>query len=133
MTANSVREIATFTGQTLAMAAQNETIAVLTTGDIFTTTRTLERYTSEANQRGIRNVAVYDDGSVATITSASVGMYFPGDIEHFDNPTIPTEEERKAAEEAEAEAQEAGEAQEATEESGEWIPETETPAGEAGQ
>ena len=122
-----------FTGQTLAMAAQNDTIAVLTTGDIFTTTRTLERYTSEANQRGIRNVAVYDDGSVATITSASVGMYFPSDIEHFDNPTIPTEEERKAAEEAEAEAQAAGEAQEATEESGEWIPETETPAGEAAQ
>lgn len=122
-----------FTGQTLAMAAQNETIAVLTTGDLFTTTRTLERYTSEPNQRGIRNVAVYDDGSVATITSASVGMYFPSDIEHFDNPTIPTEEERKAAEEAEAEAQEAGEAQEAKEESGDWIPETETPAGEAGQ
>ena len=126
-----------FTGQTLGMAAQNETIAVLTTGDIFTTTRTLERYTSEPNQRGIRNVAVYDDGSVATITSATVGMYFPSDIEHYDNPTIPTEEERKAAEEAEAQALAEGEAQEAAGENSEWIPETETPSetpsGEAGQ
>lgn len=122
-----------FTGQTLAMAAQNETIAVLTTGDLFTTTRTLERYTSEANQRGIRNVAVYGDGSVATITSATVGMYFPSDIEHYDNPTIPTEEERKAAEEAEAQAQAEGRSQAPAEENGEWIPETETPAGETSQ
>ena len=122
-----------FTGQTLAMAAQNETIAVLTTGDLFTSTRTLERYTSEANQRGIRNVAVYDDGSVATITSATVGMYFPSDIEHYDNPTIPTEEERKAAEEAEAQAQAEGRSQAPAEENGEWIPETETPAGETSQ
>ena len=81
-----------FSGQTLAMAAQNETIALLTTGDLFTTTRNLEQYTAEANQRGIRNVAVYADGSIATITSASVGIYFPGDKQHYDNPTLPVEE-----------------------------------------
>lgn len=84
-----------FSGQTLALAAQDETIALLTTGDLFTTTRDLEQYTAEANQRGIRNVAVYADGSVATITSASVGLYFPGDIEHYDNPTLPAEEEEE--------------------------------------
>ena len=117
-----------FTGQTLGMSAQNETIAVLTTGDLFTTTRTLEQYTSEPNQRGIRNVAVYADGAVATITSGSVGLYFPGDIEHFDNPTIPTEEERKAAEEAEARAQAEAEAQAAEGSGEEWVPAEEAPA-----
>ena len=93
-----------FAGQTLALAAQNETIAVLTTGDLYTTTRTLEQYTAESNQRGIRNVAVYADGSIATITSASVGLYFPGDIDHYDNPDLPTEEELAEAEAAAAEA-----------------------------
>jgi len=93
-----------FAGQTLALAAQNETIAVLTTGDLYTTTRTLEQYTAESNQRGIRNVAVYADGSIATITSASVGLYFPGDIDHYDNPDLPTEEELAEAEAAGAEA-----------------------------
>ena len=87
-----------FSGQTVALAAQNETIALLTTGDLFTTTRSLEEYTAEANQRGIRNVAVYADGSVATITSASVGLYFPGDIQHYDNPTLPVEEETEEQE-----------------------------------
>ena len=99
-----------FSGQTLALAAQNETIALLTTGDLYTTTRTLEQYTAEPNQRGIRNVAVYHDGSVAIITSASVGLYFPNDCEHYDNPTIPTEEELAAAQ-AEAEAAQAAEAE----------------------
>jgi hypothetical protein len=73
-------------------------------------------------------VAVYADGSVATITSGSVGLYFPGDIEHFDNPTIPTEEERKAAEEAEAQAQAEAEAQAAEGSGEEWVPAEEAPA-----
>ena len=92
-----------FSGQTLALAAQNETIALLTTGDLFTTTRSLEKYTAEANQRGVRNVAVYADGSVAVITSASAGLYFPGDTEHYDNPTLPTEEEEETQDTAQTE------------------------------
>lgn len=106
-------------GQTLALAVQNETIAVLTTGDIFTTTRHLEQYTAEANQRGIRNVAVYADGAVATISSAAAGLYFPGDIDHYDNPTMQTEEDA---------AEEAGETQAHSEPSAE-----EAPAAEAAQ
>lgn len=93
------------TGQTLALAAQNETIALLTTGDLVTTDRHMERYTTEANQRGIRNVAVYADGSVATISSAAVGLYFPGDKDHYDNPTMAVEEvQEETAEQGEAEA-----------------------------
>ncbi len=49
-------------GQTLAMAAQGKTIAVLTTNAIYTTDRNLTSYTTSPNQRGIRNLAVYADG-----------------------------------------------------------------------
>ena len=92
-------------GQPQGLAVQGETIAVLTTGDLFTTTKTMETYTSEPNQRGIRNVAVYADESVAVISSAAVGLSFPGEYDHFDNPTLPTEEERAHAEAAEKEYQ----------------------------
>ena len=87
-------------GQMVAMAAQKENIAVLTTGDIVTTTRRLEQYTSEPNQRGVRNVAILEDGTVALITSAAVSLYFPSDREKLDNPTLPTEEDPSAEQEA---------------------------------
>ena len=64
-------------GQTLAMAAQGNTIAVLTTSDIITTNKKLEKFRTEPNQRGIRNLAVYEDGSVALVSSATVSLYFP--------------------------------------------------------
>jgi hypothetical protein len=64
-------------GQTLAMAAQGKTIAVLTTNSIYTTDRNLTSYTTSPNQRGIRNLAVYADGSVALVNSAAVSLYFP--------------------------------------------------------
>ena len=63
-------------GQTLAMAAQGKTIAVLTTNSIYTTDRSLTSYTTSPNQRGIRNLAVYADGSVALVNSAAVSLYF---------------------------------------------------------
>lgn len=63
-------------GQTLALAAQGKTIALLTTNSIFTTDRNLTAYTTSPNQRGIRNLAVYADGSVALINSAAVSLYF---------------------------------------------------------
>lgn len=75
-------------GQTLALAAQSDTVAVLTTGDIVTTTRKLEQYTSEPNQRGARNIALYQDGTAALISSAAVSLYFPADQEEHDNPTM---------------------------------------------
>ena len=69
------RELA-LDGQTLAMAAQGKTIAVLTTNAIYTTDRNLTSYTTSPNQRGIRNLAVYADGSVALVNSAAVSLYF---------------------------------------------------------
>ena len=58
------------------MAAQGKTIAVLTTNAIYTTDRNLTSYTTSPNQRGIRNLAVYADGSVALVNSAAVSLYF---------------------------------------------------------
>ena len=84
-------------GQTLAMAAQGNTIAVLTTSDIITTNKKLEKFRTEPNQRGIRNLAVYDDGSVALVSSATVSLYFPSGARDT-NPLIL--EEREAAKEA---------------------------------
>lgn len=64
-------------GQALALAAQGQNIALLTTGDVYTTTRKLGGYRSQPNQLGIRNVAIYEDGGVALIGSATVGLYYP--------------------------------------------------------
>lgn len=64
-------------GQALALAARGQDIALLTTGDIYTTTRKLENYRTLANQMGIRNLAIYRDGGVALIGSASVSLYYP--------------------------------------------------------
>ncbi len=64
-------------GQAMALAAQGHDIALLTTGDIITADRKLNNYTTSPNQRGIRNLAVYEDGSVALINSAAVSLYFP--------------------------------------------------------
>ena len=83
----------TVEGQTLALAAQNDTVAVLTTGDIITTTRQMEQYTSEPNQRGVRNIAIFEDGTAALISSAAVSLYFPSDLEKLDNPSVQTAEE----------------------------------------
>lgn len=76
---NDGDEIATMhiQGQALALAARGQEIALLTTGDIYTTTRKLEEYRTLANQMGIRNLALYQDGSVALIGSASVSLYTP--------------------------------------------------------
>ena len=84
-------------GQTLAMGAQGNTIAVLTTSDIITTNKKLEKFRTEPNQRGIRNLAVYEDGSVALVSSATVSLYFPSGSRDT-NPLIL--EEKEAAKEA---------------------------------
>lgn len=49
---------------------------MLTTNAIYTTDRNLTSYTTSPNQRGIRNLAVYADGSVALVNSAAVSLYF---------------------------------------------------------
>lgn len=64
-------------GQAQALAAQGRDVALLTTGEIIAADRKLERYTTSPNQQGIRNVAVYEDGTVALINSAAVSLYFP--------------------------------------------------------
>ena len=64
-------------GQALALAARGQDIALLTTGDVYTTTRKLENYRTLANQMGIRNLAIYQDGGVALIGSTSVSLYYP--------------------------------------------------------
>ncbi len=64
-------------GQTMALAAQGHDVALLTTGSIITAERKLENYTTSPNQKGIRNLAVYQDGSVALVNSAAVSLYFP--------------------------------------------------------
>lgn len=81
-------------GQTLAMAAQGNDIAVLTTSDIITTNKKLEKYRAEPNQRGIRNLAMYEDGSVALVSSASVSLYFPSGSK-LPNPALVAAEEAK--------------------------------------
>lgn len=64
-------------GQALALAAQGHDLALLTTGDIIAADRRLEKYTTTPNQKGVRNLAVYQDGSVALVNSAAVSLYFP--------------------------------------------------------
>ena len=64
-------------GQPIALAAQGRDVALLTTSEIITTDRKLDTYTTTPNQRGIRNLAVYKDGSVALVNSAAVNLYFP--------------------------------------------------------
>ena len=64
-------------GQTLALAAQGRDVALLTTGAIICADRKLDSYTTSPNQQGIRNVAVYEDGTVGLINSAAVSLYFP--------------------------------------------------------
>ena len=57
----------------------------------------LEKFRTEPNQRGIRNLAVYEDGSVALVSSATVSLYFPSGSRDT-NPLIL--EEKEAAKEA---------------------------------
>ena len=67
----------TLDGQPMALAAQGHDIALLTTSEVITADRRLDGYRTTPNQQGIRNVAVYSDGSVALINSAAVSLYFP--------------------------------------------------------
>ena len=63
-------------GQAVAMAAQGNEVALLTTGDILTAKRNLESYYVSPNQKGYRNLAMYKDGSLAMVSSASVSLFF---------------------------------------------------------
>ena len=110
-------------GQTLAMAAQGNSIAVLTTSDIITTNKKLEKFRMEPNQRGIRNLAVYEDGSVALVSSATVSLYFPSGSRDT-NPLIL--EEREAAKEAKKDKNNKEEKPAETKPETETTPETET-------
>ncbi len=114
-------------GQTLAMAAQGNSIAVLTTSDIITTNKKLEKFRMEPNQRGIRNLAVYEDGSVALVSSATVSLYFPSGSRDT-NPLIL--EEREAAKEAKKNKNDKEEKPAETQTETETTPETETPVQE---
>lgn len=64
-------------GQPMALASQGNRVAVLTTSDVITSNRKLDKIVSAPNQRGVRNLAIYEDGSVALIGSATVSLYFP--------------------------------------------------------
>ncbi|MBQ2926275.1 MAG: hypothetical protein IJE03_05570, partial [Ruminiclostridium sp.] len=110
-------------GQTLAMAAQGNSIAVLTTSDIITTNKKLEKFRMEPNQRGIRNLAVYEDGSVALVSSATVSLYFPSGSRDT-NPLIL--EEKEAAKEAKKDKNDKEEKPAETKPETETTPETET-------
>lgn len=110
-------------GQTLAMAAQGNSIAVLTTSDIITTNKKLEKFRMEPNQRGIRNLAVYEDGSVALVSSATVSLYFPSGSRDT-NPLIL--EEREAAKETKKDKNDKEEKPAETKPETETTPETET-------
>jgi hypothetical protein len=80
----------TIEGQTLAMAAQGHDVGVLTTGKIYTAPYRLGSYTEEANQTGIRNLALYSDGSAALIGSSAVSLYFPSGSTDNDTETEET-------------------------------------------
>lgn len=67
----------TLEGQTVALAAQGSDVALLTTSEIITADHKLHKYRTEPNQRGTRNIALYHDGSVALVSSATVSLYFP--------------------------------------------------------
>lgn len=73
-------------GQAMALAARGHDVALLTTGDIITAGRKLDKYIAEPNQKGIRNLALYQDGSVALVSSASVTLYYPSG-DKIDNTT----------------------------------------------
>lgn len=64
-------------GQVLAVTAQKHDIAVLTAGEVILANRELDRYTIDDSQQGIRNIALYSDGSAALINSSSVKLYYP--------------------------------------------------------
>lgn len=80
-------------GQTMALAAQGDHVGVLTTSSILTAGRRLDHYYVQPNQRGIRNLALYRDGGVALIGSATVGLTYCGIGER----TVPQTQEEAAA------------------------------------
>ena len=81
----------TIEGQPMALAAQGHDLALLTTSEIITADRKLDGYRTSPNQQGIRNLAVYSDGTVALINSAAVSLYFPFTGERVE-PAVPEEE-----------------------------------------
>lgn len=81
----------TIEGQPMALAAQGHDLALLTTGEIITADRKLDGYRTSPNQQGVRNLAVYSDGTVALINSAAVSLYFPFTGERVE-PAVPEEE-----------------------------------------
>ena len=93
-------------GQTMALAAQGHDVALLTTGKILTADRKLERYATSPNQQGIRNLAVYEDGTVALINSAAVSLYFP-----FNGEKVEVEKEAQKEAQKDAQKKDAQEAQ----------------------
>ena len=78
-------------GQTMALAAQGSHVGVLTTSSILTAGRKLDHYYVQPNQRGIRNLALYQDGGVALIGSATVGLTYCNSGERT-APPAPEEE-----------------------------------------
>ena len=81
----------TLEGQPMALSAQGHDVALLTTGEIITADRKLDGYRTSPNQQGVRNLAVYSDGTVALINSAAVSLYFPFTGERVE-PAAPEEE-----------------------------------------
>lgn len=73
-------------GQTLALAAQGDHLAMLTTSEVITADKELTKYTTFPNQQGLRTLAVYADGSVGLINSAAVSLHFPFDGTKVDAP-----------------------------------------------
>lgn len=82
----------TIEGQTMALAAQGDHVGVLTTSSILTAGRKLDHYYVQPNQRGIRSLALYRDGGVALIGSATVGLTYCNSGER----TVPAAAEEEA-------------------------------------
>lgn len=72
-------------GQTTGLAVQGRNIALLTSGEIFSTDRNLTSYRKGSNLYGAKNIAIYQDGKIALIGSSTVILYSPSSGEKFKN------------------------------------------------
>lgn len=72
-------------GQTSGLAVQGRNVALLTSGEIFSTDRNLKSYRKSANLYGAKRIAIYQDGSIALIGSSMVTLYSPSSGEKFKN------------------------------------------------
>ncbi len=72
-------------GQVSGLAVQGRNIAVLTSGEIFSTDRNLKSYRKGKNLYGAKNIAIYEDGKIALIGSSMVTLYSPSAGEKFKN------------------------------------------------